>query len=417
MTERNSTQIKHNPSHAELNWPGAVIAGAFQTGVLGARSLQRRFVKTRMIDCDSAMPGFRSVYGPAELCPDPDTDSEAWLGFMLDLADRIGHNAVLISSSDRYVTAVARHYDQLVDRFLLSPTTVLQGQLADKFTQYRLAQQHSMPMPLTRLVDSESGVLEFCRETRMPCLLKPNHFREWERFPNDHPLYHQKIAIAQNEEELLEHYRMASVVNRHVVLQEIIVGPDTNKRVYCSCYDREGQRIANAMFRELRCDPVGFGPATVSEPVSDPLADRICDSFLQSIGYVGICEIEMKWDERDGLPKLIEANPRLSGGGDAAPYAGVDTCWLHYLDLIGQKVLPEKPVRTDFRHIMFRPDGRAIPAYRRAGLLSWRDLLHSYRPPLAFYDLDWRDLRYSLESVLIAIRLFIREIFQPQVRG
>ena len=35
--------------------------------------------------------------------------------------------------------------------------------------------------------------------------------------------------------------------------------------------------------------------------------------------------------------KLIEANPRLSGGGDAAPYAGVDLCWIHYLDLIGRR--------------------------------------------------------------------------------
>ncbi len=82
------------------------------------------------------------------------------------------------------------------------------------------------------------------------------------------------------------------------------------------------------MFRELRCDPVGFGPASVSEPVVDPETDRVCDEFLRSIGYVGICEIEMKWDDRDGRVKLIEANPRLSGGGDAAPYAGVDLCWL-----------------------------------------------------------------------------------------
>ncbi len=92
------------------------------------------------------------------------------------------------------------------------------------------------------------------------------------------------------------------------------------------------------MFRELRCDPVGFGPASVSEPIVDPGDRSVCDAFLRGIGYVGICEIEMKWDDRDGRVKLIEANPRLSGGGDAAPYAGVDLCWIHYLDLIGRRV-------------------------------------------------------------------------------
>ena len=97
------------------------------------------------------------------------------------------------------------------------------------------------------------------------------------------------------------------------------------------------------MFKELRCDPIGFGPASVTEPVRDEETDGVCDRFLRSIGYAGICEIEMKRDTRDGQVKLIEANPRLSGGGDAAPYAGVDTCWLHYLDLIGVPVTPVVP--------------------------------------------------------------------------
>ena len=62
----------------------------------------------------------------------------------------------------------------------------------------------------------------------------------------------------------------------------------------------------------------------------------------------------MKWDSRDGRVKLIEANPRLSGGGDAAPYAGVDLCWLHYLDLIGQPVTQWRPIARDFRHVVLR---------------------------------------------------------------
>jgi predicted ATP-grasp superfamily ATP-dependent carboligase len=69
-----------------------------------------------------------------------------------------------------------------------------------------------------------------------------------------------------------------------VILQEIIEGKDTDKRVYLSCYDSRGDRIGHAMFRELRCDPVGFGPASISEPVVDPETDAVCDAFLRSIG-------------------------------------------------------------------------------------------------------------------------------------
>ena len=115
----------------------------------------------------------------------------------------------------------------------------------------------------------------------------------------------------------------------------------------------------------------------------------MCDRFLRRIGYVGICEIEMKWDTRDGQVKLIEANPRLSGGGDAAPYAGVDLCWLHYLDLIGERVAPVAPLGNVTSATWSCARTRhAVPAYWRAGLISWRDIC-------ARTGLPWRSTTWT----------------------
>jgi D-aspartate ligase len=400
-----------NPSTAELAWPPAVIAGAFQTGVLGVRSLKRRGVRAICFDSNPQYAGFRSVYGPARLCPNPDFQPDEWVRFMLDLAATMPGRPALISSSDQFVTAIAAHESALRDHYILSPGCRLQGLLADKQTQYDLAAKHGMPMPRTEYATGEEHVVRFGMDARFPCLLKPTHFRQWQRFPRGHALSFQKVAIARDRGQLLDLYRLAVEANPLVILQEIIEGPDTDKRVYLSCYDSQGDRVGHAMFRELRCDPVGFGPASISEPVDDPETDAICDAFMRSIGYVGICEIEMKWDAHDGKVKLIEANPRLSGGGDAAPYAGVDLPWIHYLDLIGKRVAPVTPRNGDFRHIVLRSDGRTLPAYWRRGLLSWKDVRHSFRPPLAFYDLDPRDWRYSLETLYIAGRSFVAEVF------
>jgi hypothetical protein len=113
----------------------------------------------------------------------------------------------------------------------------------------------------------------------------------------------------------------------------------------------------------------------------------------------------MKWDAHDGRVKLIEANPRLSGGGDAAPYAGVDLCWIHYLDLIGRRVSPVAPRNGDFRHIVLRSDGRTLPAYWRRGLISWKDVRRSFQPPLVLRPRS-RDWRYrSKRSTSRAARL------------
>ncbi len=166
------------------------------------------------------------------------------------------------------------------------------------------------------------------------------------------------------------------------------------------------------MYRELRCVPMGYGPASVSEPIIDEETDRICNDFLISLGYRGICEIEVKVDDRDGQVKLIEANPRLSGGGDAAPYDGVNLVWLHYLDMIGEVVRPVEPSGKRFQHIVLRTEAVAIPTYMRAGKLGWRDRLRSYKPPVAFFDLDIRDWKLSLETLLVFFRTLLLQIFK-----
>ncbi|HEV7389407.1 MAG TPA: hypothetical protein VGN73_12420 [Gemmatimonadaceae bacterium] len=404
------------PTQAAPDWPSAVIAGAYRTGVLGVRALARRGVRVTLFDSDDELPGFRSKYARAHLCPDPDTDPTGWVDFMVRLAATMGGKPVLISSADQFVSAIARHADRLAEHYTLSPGVSLQGLLATKETQYDLAAKHGMPLPRTQFVMNLEDVTAFANEAEFPCLLKPIHFREWRAFPAGHPLSYAKIAIAQTPAELVTSWQLAAAVNPNTIAQEIILGADTDKRVYLACYDSSSRRIASAMFRELRCNPLQFGPASVTEPVVDPETDEVCDKFLRRLGYSGICEIEMKRDARDGRVKLIEANPRLTGGGDAAPYAGVDLCWLHYLDMIGKRFGPVTPSGADFRHIDLRNDVAAIFSYRRAKLISWRDVFSSYRRPRAFFDFEARDWRYSVETVYRMARSLLRELL-TSLRG
>jgi D-aspartate ligase len=317
---------------------------------------------------------------------------------------------VLIPSSDKFVTAIARHAASLREHFLLSPGIDLQGLLADKQTQYALAEKHGMPMPVSRYLLDRAAVEQFAREVSYPVVLKPTHFREWLKFEAGHRLRNHKLSICKSAAELLECYDLVKRVTPDVIVQEIIQGDDQSKRVYLSVYDARGERVAHAMFRELRCDPIQFGPASVTEPVTDPETDKVCDDFLRSIGFKGVCEIEMKWDSRDQRVKLIEANPRLSGGGDAAPYAGVDLPWIHYLEMVGKLTAPVQPRPDAFKHIVLRADATAVPAYWRAGLLDFAGLLRSYRGPRAYFDLDWKDWRYSLRTLLVTGRTFLSAV-------
>ena len=413
-----------NPAAAQPGWPSVVVGGAFYTGLLLMRNLIGRGVKAVAFDCSPVQPGFRSVYGKTFLCPNPDENTSGWLAFMVDLAHKVGGKPVLIPSSDQFVSAIAAHAAELEKHYVFCYSAAsLQSTLATKESQYALAAQHGMPIPRSQFITSAEELESFASGARFPCLLKPLHCREWEKMPASHPLSGSKLATADSAGELRARYDSVAAFTPEVVVQEMIEGPDTAKLVYLSCYSQTGKRLGSCVVRELRTGPILFGSASIVEPVDDPETDRLSDHFLQSIGYAGICELEVKRDTRDGSIKLIEANPRYSGTADSAPYAGVDIGWLHYLDLIGVDVQPVSQNSHQYRHICLQRDFSSLRSYRQAGLLSWRQLLRSYRPPVYFYDFDLRDWRVSLATVKEVFKIivgpYLRRVFpkKPAARS
>ncbi len=397
-----------NPSKAQPGWPAAVVMGAYYTGVNLVRYLVRRGVTAYCIDNDRKRQGFRSVYGTTLQCPDPDGQPAEWLAFMLELARKVGGKPVLIPSADAFVSAMARHADELATAYVFCRDSVaLQGILATKRRQYDLAVEHGMPVPRTKFAQSPEEVVEFGSGAQFPCVIKPVRSYDWAKVPRSHPLAARKVMVATSVKDLEEKYGIVAGVNPEVVVQEVIEGPDTAKLVYLSCYSTDRRRIARCLLRELRTAPIYNGNASLVEPMEDAETDSVCDRFLQSIGYAGLCEIELKRDSRDGRVKMIEANPRYTGTSDAAPYAGVDLGWLHYLDLIGQRVEMVSQNDRQFRHIVLTWDFSTIGNYRRAGLLTWRELIRSYRPPVAFFDLDLRNWRVAAGTLFTLLKLIV----------
>jgi len=397
-----------NPSNAQPGWPSAVVLGAYYTGVNLVRYLVRRGVTAYCIDNDRKRQGFRSVYGTTLQCPDPDRQPTEWLAFMLELARKVGGKPVLIPSADAFVSAMARHADGLATAYVFCrDAAALQGILATKRRQYDLAVEHGMPVPRTKFAQSPEEVVEFGSGAQFPCVIKPVRSYDWGKVPRGHPLAARKVVVATSVKDLEEKYSIVARVNPEVVVQEVIEGPDTAKLVYLSCYSTDRRRIARCLLRELRTAPIYNGNASVVEPVEDAETDSICDRFLQSIGYAGLCEIELKRDSRDGRVKMIEANPRYTGTSDAAPYAGVDLGWLHYLDLIGERVEMVSQNGRQFRHIVLTWDVSTIGNYRRAGLWTWREIMRSYRPPVAFLDLDLRNWRIAAGTLFTLLKLIV----------
>jgi D-aspartate ligase len=388
------------PVRAQIDWPPVVVASVYQTGLNLMRDLLRRGVRTVGIDCDIDHEGFRSKYGKSYLCPNPDTDPEAWVAFMIDLARRLGSKPVIIPAADIFVSALGKNVDALKDHFTFSLEAIaVQAELATKEQQYALAMRFGLPIPRTNYIQSSEDLERFVASARFPCLLKPRHEREWQALPEGNKLRGLKLITADTASELLGGYALTAPYRPEVVAQEIIAGGDDAKYCYLSVYGRGSRRLGHCVVHELRAYPVLFGSGSIVEPVVDQEIASLCDTFLRGIGYVGICEIEVKRDTRDNIVRMIEANPRFSVTADAAVYAGVDIGWLHYLDLIGQAVDPVEATRLGFRHVVLWRDLPVLSRYVKRGILSWRDIWNSYRGPLHFFDFDLQDLRPTAAKV------------------
>jgi len=369
------------------------------------RDLGRRGVRAFGVDCLASQAGFRSRYGKSFLCPDPDRQPAEWVAYMKSLARELGGKPVIVPAADIFVTALGEHASELQSDYCFSPDSVtLQAALATKEQQYALAAKAGFPCPRTEPIQSRGDLEAFCRDARFPCLIKPRSQREWEVLPEGNPLRGKKIATAENAAELLERYSHAEPFQPHAVVQEIIAGPDDAKYCYLSAYGRSRERLGHCVVRQLRTYPLGFGSASMVQPVVDEEIAEMCDRFLRSLGYVGICEIELKRDTRDGKVRLIEVNPRWSVTADCARYAGLDLGWQHYLDLIGAPVPVLTATRFDLRHIVLYREGPAFGQYLDAGLTTWGKWWRAYLPPVAFFDFDWRDWRVTAKTVYDAVR-------------
>ena len=101
----------------------AFVLSLFDTGLGAVRSLGRAGIPVIGLDADTNMPGFKSRYCTAKVCPDPVHDPEKLVQFMLDEGKRLDQPGVLFPASDAFVLFLSRYRDDLSQFLSLHPAT------------------------------------------------------------------------------------------------------------------------------------------------------------------------------------------------------------------------------------------------------------------------------------------------------
>ncbi len=369
--------------------PTAFVLNVSHAGLGAIRSLGRAGVPVIGLDPDPGHAGFASRYCTALQCPHPVQEPEALLAFLLDQGRMLSEPGILSPASDAFTLFISRYRDELRTyfRFNLPPSEVMEATV-DKRKLYELADRSGVPHATTVYPETMDDVHRIKLELDYPAYIKPYHSHLWQvAFPGV-----GKGIKVFTPEELVDSFGPIFDAGVQVMVQSIIEGPSTNVQSVRVYMTSEGETIAAFTNRKIRQFPVEFGRATLAESIHDPDFREMGMTFFRDIGYRGFGLIEFKRDDRDGVLKLTDLNPRWLKTVNIATDSGIDFPLLHYLDLAGESPAPQFEFRNGVRWLDAVGDLASSWSLYRAGELSplaWGRSLLGVRSFATFAMDDW----------------------------
>ena len=377
--------------------PLAVICGASATGLGVGRDLGRRGVSVVFADYESFRPGFVSRYVSRN-------ESGIVAGAEIDLIEKLVAlgsrqtiKPVLFQTTDQMVLTVAEHREKLEQHYHIADSTRsgIADVVTDKKSFYELCVKHGVVSPRTAFPESLDDALTVRSEFDFPVIIKPIHGHLWRE-----RLKGRKLLTAATPDEFEEIVRKFSDDIQDLIIQELIPGPESNLWIG-GLYLRQSDGEPGAIFtgRKLRQHPPGFGSASLADACPNDDVVKLSVSFLQQIGYRGVCGTEFKFDERDSQYKMVEVNPRQTLWFALIDAAGIPLNYYAYCDLAGLPLPDAGSLRDGTKWILFEKDLITSIGYILKGQLGLFRWLGSYRNIRVHAVMSMTDRRPMLSTL------------------
>lgn len=361
---------------------GALVLGGDHGSLGVVRSLGRRGIPVWFLSDDKFIAKYSRFAALSAAWPGP--SDPAAVAYLLDLAR--AHQLegwVLFPAGDREVRLIGQNHEALARAYRLwTPPWEVTRLAADKHLMYRHAASLGIAHPTTYQPRTRHDVLTL--DCRFPLILKPAEKESSNAFTQ------AKAWRADHRPDLLMKYdRAVELVGAHnIVLQELIPGGGDTQFSYTGVW-QAGAPVASMIARRSRQYPTDFGTGTFVESVENADVEQAASTFLASLTYGGMVEIEFKYDARDGRTKIIDVNPRVWTWDSLGERAGVDFPLIQWRLAMGEAVDPQRG-RAGAAWMYVPKDMLAAMHEMLAGKLTPARYLRSFRgrPTLAAYAAD-----------------------------
>lgn len=366
-----------------------VILKVADYGALGVmRSLGRLGIAVYAVNADSNAPGFRSRYCSGEFIWDVEgAPAEVSVGFLLELARKIGGCPMLIPTGDVPNAFVAEHTDVLKQAFIFAvPPPELIRSLGNKKEMYFLCRKLGFPTARTAFPQSKEDVLNFLGTVTFPIMLKA--IDSW--------LLQQRtgvrMVIVENKEKLFENYeRLEDPQHSNLMLQEYIPGGEDSVWMFGGYFNHRSDCLFGLTGKKIRQSPAYTGSCSLGICLKNEVVETTVKDFMKAVGYRGILDIGLRYDARYGQYKILDVNPRIGSNFRlfVAPN-GMDVVRALYLDLTGQSV-PPAVLPEGRKWLVEDQDLISSLRYHRDGKLTFKQWVGSFRGTQEAAYFAWDD--------------------------
>ena len=215
----------------------------------------------------------------------------------------LGDKMPLFACTDDYAAMIIRNREELSDFIIPYPPASMLASVSKKAEFYEACDRFGIPHPKTVVLtekttegDVEADKLGF----GYPIIVKPSSSADYWKHEFEGM---KKVYIAKTPDEAVKIVNeiYSSGYPEKMILQEFIAGGDSQMRVLTCFSDAKGKVramcLGHTMLEEHTPKGLGNHAAIVTEPVSSlPLAEKIKD-MLESLGYTGFSNFDIKLRE------------------------------------------------------------------------------------------------------------------------
>lgn len=306
-----------------------LVVGAHENPALPIiQSLARRGLEVHAASHQRVCVGFYTKYTRKTfLYVSPKVDEGLFLEHLRDYLERERFDVTFVVGED--LTFLISKNKELFASHTKIPLVGFETYLKcrDKATTMKIAKRINVPIPKTYFPEEE-GLEEVARRIDYPAVIKPNR--------SDGA---RGITYPGNRQDLVQGYHQTVRTFGPCHIQEFV--PHTGIQLKAELLlDASSCVTGWCAYHKIRYYPPSGGSSTLNSTVDRRDILELAARILKEIQWYGMADCDFIEDPRDGVPKLMEINPRFTRSIKICVSAGVDFPYLLYQTALGENVSP-----------------------------------------------------------------------------